>query len=92
MEQAGLKPMECLVAATSTAARALGWEDRIGTIEEGKLADMLVLDSNPLDDLKKLGDKKTLRAVFLGGKLVARQPGDAYPRTVLARDCLTVGQ
>lgn len=92
MEQAGLKPMECLVAATSTASKALGWEDRIGTLEEGKLADLLVLDSNPLDDLKKLGDKKTIRAVFLGGMLVARQPGDAYPRTILARDCLTVGQ
>ncbi len=92
MEQAGMKPMECLVAATSTAAHALDLQDRIGTIEEGKLADMLVLDSNPLDDLKKLGEKKSIRAVFLDGKLVARQPGDAYPKTILARDCLRVGQ
>ncbi len=92
MQKAGLSPMECLVAATLTAAKALDRESQIGSIEEGKLADLLVLDSNPLDDLKRLADKKCIRAVFLGGKLVARQPGDAYPRTVLARDCLTVGQ
>ena len=92
MEKAGLKPMEALVAATLTASRALGWEARIGSVEEGKLADLLVMDSNPLEDLRRLGDKKSIRAVFLDGKLVARQPGDAYPRTVLAKDCLTVGQ
>ncbi len=92
MQAAGLEPMECLVAATSAAAQAIDRDSQIGSIEEGKLADLVVLDSNPLDDLKRLADKKCIRAVFLGGKLVARQPGDAYPRTVLARDCLTVGQ
>jgi imidazolonepropionase-like amidohydrolase len=92
MQQAGLSSMECLVAATLSAAKALGRDTQIGSIEEGKLADLLVLDSNPMDDLKRLGDKKTIRAVFRDGQLVARQPGDAYPRTILARDCLTVGQ
>lgn len=92
MQQAGIKPMECLVAATSSAARALGRETQIGSIEEGKYADLLVVDSNPLDDLKRLGDRKIIRAVFLEGKLVARQPADSYPKTILSRDCLTVGQ
>jgi imidazolonepropionase-like amidohydrolase len=92
MQQAGMKPMDALVSATLTAARALGWDARLGSIEEGKLADLLVMDANPLDDLKRLADKKLIRAVFLDGKLVARQPGDSYPRTILARDCLTVGQ
>jgi imidazolonepropionase-like amidohydrolase len=92
MQQAGLKPMECLIAATLGAARALGRDGQMGSIEEGKLADLLVMDSNPLDDLKRLGDMRCIRAVFLEGMLVARQPADSYPRTVLSRDCLTVGQ
>ncbi len=92
MEKAGLKPMEALVAATLTAAKALGWESRIGSVEEGKLADLLVMDANPLEDLRRLNDKKCIRAVFMDGKLSARQPADSYPRTVLAKDCMTVGQ
>jgi imidazolonepropionase-like amidohydrolase len=92
MQQAGMKPMDALVSATLTAAKALGADSRLGSIEEGKLADLLVMDSDPLEDLKRIGDKKQIRAVFLDGRLVARQPGDAYPRTILARDCLTVGQ
>ncbi len=92
MRLGGLKPMECLVAATSEAAKAVGRGDQLGSIEKGKRADLLVMDSNPLDDLKRLGDMKCIRAVFLDGRLVARQPADSYPRTVLAKDCLTVGQ
>ena len=92
MQRAGMKPMDALVSATSGAAKALGWEAQVGSVEEGKAADLLVMDENPLDDLKKLGDKKLIRAVFQDGKLSAQQPSDAYPRAILARDCLTVGQ
>ncbi|HET6845981.1 MAG TPA: amidohydrolase family protein [Anaerolineales bacterium] len=92
IQQAGLKPMEALVSATLTAARALGRDSQLGTIQEGKLADLLVLDSDPLEDLSRLADKKQLRAVFLDGKLVARQATDSYPRIVLNRDCLLIGQ
>jgi len=92
MQQAGMKPMDALVSSTLTAAKALNLDSRIGSIEEGKLADILILDADPLEDLKRLADKKLIRAVFLEGKLVARQPADSYPRTILARDCLTVGQ
>ena len=92
MQRAGMQPMDALVSATSGAAKALGWEARLGSVEEGKAADLLVMDENPLDDLKKLGDKKLIRAVFQDGKLSAQQPSDAYPRAIIARDCLTVGQ
>ncbi len=92
MQQAGMKPMDALVSATSRAAKALGWEARLGSLEQGKAADLLVMDENPLDDLRRLSDKKLLRAVFQDGKLAAQQPSDAYPRAILARDCLTVGQ
>jgi imidazolonepropionase-like amidohydrolase len=91
MQQAGMKPMDALVSSTLGAAKALGWDDRIGSVEEGKSADLLICDENPLDDLRLLADKKNLRAVFLDGKLVARQPTDSYPVSVLAPDLLTIG-
>ena len=91
LHQAGMKPMDAVVSATSGAARALGADSWLGSVEEGKRADLLVLDANPLEDLRYLADKKLIRAVFLEGKVVARQPMDSYPRTVLAKDCLTVG-
>ncbi len=90
MQQAGMKPMDALVAATLGAARALGADAWLGSVEEGKVADLLVLDADPLADLKRLADKKVIRAVFLEGKLVACQPTDAYPRTIVASDCLTI--
>jgi imidazolonepropionase-like amidohydrolase len=91
MQRAGMKPMDALMSATLIAARALGRQSEIGSIEEGKLADLLVLDANPLEDLGRLADKKQIRAVFLEGKLAARQPTDAYPRTILVRDGLLIG-
>ena len=92
MQQAGLKPMDTIVAATFTAATLLGRESGLGSIQEGRLADLLVLDSDPLEDLNRLADKKQIRAVFLDGKLVARQSTDTYPKTIIARDCLLIGQ
>ncbi len=90
MQQAGMKPMDALVSSTSLAAKNLGWDSQLGSVEEGKAADFLILDENPLDDLRRLADKKYIRAVFLDGKLAARQPTDSYPKAILAKDCLSV--
>jgi len=46
----------------------LGWEDRIGAVEEGKLADLVVLSGNPLDDIKNL---RCVEMVFVGGEEVS---------------------
>jgi imidazolonepropionase-like amidohydrolase len=90
MQQAGMKPMDALVSATFLAAKALGWDSQLGSVEEGKNADLLVLDENPLDDLRRLADRKLIRAVFLDGKLAAHHPTDSYPKAILAKDCLSV--
>lgn len=73
MSQAGISAMDCIVASTKNAARALGWQSRLGTLEAGKLADLLIVRKNPLDDLRSLADRGNIEYVFQGGKVVARQ-------------------
>lgn len=60
LTEAGLTPMEALVAATQTAADALGWGSQIGTLEPGKLADIVLLNFDPLQDIPRLQDKASV--------------------------------
>ncbi len=71
MEQAGLSKMDAIVAATGNAAKALGWDAWLGTLEVGKVADLIVHEKNPLEDLRALADKKSLRFVMKDGKIAA---------------------
>ena len=65
--EAGMTPMQAIQAVTRVNAELLGWEDRIGTIEPGKLADLVAVAGDPLADLSELE-----RPVFvmLGGRVV----------------------
>jgi imidazolonepropionase-like amidohydrolase len=67
--QAGLTPMQALQAATKLPAEFLGKLQTQGTIEPGKSADLLVLDDNPLADIR---NTQKIRAVILRGKLLDR--------------------
>ena len=49
-----MPPLEVLRAATVNSATLLGWGDRIGSIEAGKLADIIAVDGDPLKDVKDL--------------------------------------
>ncbi|MGH8011058.1 MAG: amidohydrolase family protein [Candidatus Binataceae bacterium] len=70
-----MKPMDCLLATTRTNAAIVGAEDQIGTVEQGKLADLLLIDGNPLDDLAILSDRERIHLVILGGEIVTdRRP------------------
>lgn len=63
----GLSPLQALRAATLTAAQALGKEE-LGSVQPGKLADMVVLDADPLQEIHNL---KKIHLVVLGGKTYA---------------------
>lgn len=77
MEQAGMSAMDAIVAATGNAARCLGWDSWLGTLEAGKAADLVVYDGNPLDDLRILGDEKRLQLVMKNGEFCASHEGHA---------------
>ena len=54
LREAGFHPLEVIMAATLNASQALGMEEKIGTAEVGKLADLVIVDQNPLENLKVL--------------------------------------
>ena len=62
--QAGIPPLEVLRIATQEAAAAVGAEDDLGTLEPGKLADLVLLDANPLENIR---NTQTIWRVIKGG-------------------------
>jgi imidazolonepropionase-like amidohydrolase len=68
--EVGHSPMEALQAATQIAAKVIGWENDLGTIEEGKLADLIVVEGNPLEDIGLLLKAEAISLVMQGGKIV----------------------
>jgi imidazolonepropionase-like amidohydrolase len=70
---AGMSPMEAIVAATNTAAQVLDMADSIGTLEKGKLADLLVVKGNPLENISLLQDRSNILAVMKDGQTVVRR-------------------
>lgn len=69
VEWGGLSPIASLSAGTINAARLLGWEKRVGTIEAGKLADIVAVPGNPLDDIHVT---ERVSFVMKGGEVVKR--------------------
>ena len=70
MVEAGLTPMEAIVASTRTGAEALGLEKELGTVEVGKMADIIIVDGDPLQDVGILQDAKKIRIVMKAGHMV----------------------
>ena len=64
VEGCGFSPMDAIVAATSRAADLLGEGNDLGTVEKRKLADLVVLDADPLDDIR---NTQRITAVYKGG-------------------------
>jgi len=71
---AGLTPEEALVAATRLPAAWLGIDKEVGTVEAGKRADLILLDANPLSDVK---NTRKIAGVFVNGQWLSRRTIDA---------------
>ena len=71
--RAGFTPAEALATATSNPARFLGMEDRLGAVETGKLGDLVLLDRNPLDDIR---NTREIFAVVANGRYFSREDLD----------------
>ncbi len=67
MYEAGMTPMQIIIAGTSHAAHVCNLENELGTIEPGKIADIIILDNNPLDNLRSLLD---VRMVIHNGEII----------------------
>jgi len=83
-ERIGYSPSEALQAATKVNAEILGMGDRLGTIETGKLADIIIIDGNPDEDLDVLENIETViiggRVIVTGGQIVF--PAPHKPKTL----------
>jgi imidazolonepropionase-like amidohydrolase len=67
MVRLGMTPAQALRSATATSAELMGWQDRIGSIEPGKLADIIAVFGNPLTDITAL---EHVDFVMKGGTVV----------------------
>jgi imidazolonepropionase-like amidohydrolase len=65
--EAGLTPMEVIVAFSKTASETLNIQDKLGTLARGKAADLIVLDNNPLENIR---NARSIDAVYLAGRKV----------------------
>jgi len=77
MTAGGMTALQAITAATGTAARALGLEDRIGSIQVGKQADLLVVDGDPTTDISVLA---RVRLVMQAGRTVFRKTDRGEPQ------------
>jgi imidazolonepropionase-like amidohydrolase len=71
----GLSPMEAILAATRNNARAFGWENEVGTLQPGRRADILIVDGDPLADIRILQDPSKILSVLQGGVEIDRSGG-----------------
>ncbi len=69
MVEKGMAPLDAIKSSTSLGAELLGISDRVGTVAEGKQADLLVLDGDPLNDI---GNIEKVHMVFKNGRLVKK--------------------
>jgi imidazolonepropionase-like amidohydrolase len=78
----GLTPLEVIMCATKTGAEIMGRGNEFGTLEKGKLADVLVVDGDPIEDIAVLEDRTRFLAVLQGGVVKAGRLAKPFPTIV----------
>ncbi len=71
MVSLGMSPLEAIAAATSQAAMLLGIQDSVGTVEAGKIADLLIVEGDPIKKITLLRDRDRIAGVMQAGKFVS---------------------
>ena len=83
---AGLSPMDAIVAGTATAAQVCGLGDQLGTLEPGKRADLVVAAGDPLDDIDLLAAAANITLVVQDGRILK------HPTATVVQDGRGVNQ
>ena len=85
MVKAGLTPMQAIQAATANGAKFLGLENQYGTLEPGKIADLIILGADPLEDIR---NTRNIDEVWMNGERVNRDelPISTAPPTAQERE------
>ncbi len=78
MVQHGMTPMQAIQASTLHAARLLHLDKVLGTLEQGKLADLIIVDGDVLDNIKRIADPANVQLVLKGGEPVKNTLIDTY--------------
>ncbi len=68
MVENGMTPMQAIVASTANAARLLHLDERVGMLEVGKLADVVIVDGDIVGDIRKIADPTNVKLVLKGGR------------------------
>ncbi|MGD9944381.1 MAG: amidohydrolase family protein [Burkholderiaceae bacterium] len=72
VELLGMSPIDAILASTRNNAQAFGWDQDVGSLAPGRWADLLIVDGDPLRDIRVLGDRRRIAAVYKGGEAVPR--------------------
>ena len=70
MVSLGMKPIDAITAGTLNAAKLMRVDDALGSLEAGKLADLVITDIDPLAEIERLADPTTIKVVVQGGRVV----------------------
>jgi imidazolonepropionase-like amidohydrolase len=77
VKRAGMSPARAIQSGTVINAAAMGWSDQIGSIEQGKYADLIAVSGDPLADITEL---QRVRFVMKGGKIVRNELDQGAPK------------